>query len=380
MMKFAYWCVLAWCVLPIGCGAGPMRDVGRGEEPGKKPALPPGFKSDCDSARPPLKPLVVDWEAPDRAALESQAKRGALVVRYTGCSLEVLRQCRAPQQFKYGYTAITPKNEEVKMRSSDELHASIPLNAAKFEAKLAQAGELNAAMKIVGEYGFALAPPAVDQLEGDCEGASHVVTALTVGAFEFFAGSSRDASAGAQVFSAGAGGASKRGQETLSRDGEMPACGSGHSSDAAPPERCGALLRLELTKLLPRGEGVPDCKPGTQLVGKECKPVEKPEQLALEDQSFVDEQQGAGWGNRCYTHFKVRALAQARAACKKGLELNPEPSVKAQILYNYALVEDASGDPVSACELLRSSYALRQSGAVMKKIEALGCNRAPTGS
>jgi hypothetical protein len=253
--------------------------------------------------------------------------------------------------------------------------------AAKFEGKLAQSGQLNAEMTIVGEYGVEGEPPAVDQLEGDCKGATHVVSALTVGAFSFYSGSSREIGGSATVMGAGAGAESSKKSESLSRDGDTKACASSKRGDATPPEGCGSLMRLELIALLEAGKGTPlECKPGTKLVGKECKPVEKPSELAPDDKNFTDDKAGVGWGTRCFSHYKAGSLHYARAACEKGLQASPSDDTRAAILFNYALVEEKSGDPLAACEKLSQSLALREGRAdkaVIKvlrdKIDALKC-------
>ena len=147
------------------------------------PPIPESFTNKCDAAKGQLRPLVVEWDAPDRAALEAQSRQGQLVVHYEGCAFEVLRRCKAPKRFVYTYTGITPKDEVVSMSNVKELYASIPVHAAKFEGKLAAGSKLSAEMRIVGEFGVVGATPAIDQLEGDCQGATHVVTALTFGAW-----------------------------------------------------------------------------------------------------------------------------------------------------------------------------------------------------
>jgi hypothetical protein len=366
--KWFCWAAL----LTFACGAPTPPKT---EDQAQAPALPGKFKNRCDSAGGQLRPLVVEWEAPDRAALEAQAQQGQLVVKYTGCQLEVLRRCKAPPRHAYRYTAITPKDEVVTIKSADQLYATIPVHAVSFEGKLAESGELNAEMKIVGEYGAEGLPPSVDQLTGECEGATHVVTALTVGAFAFYAGAKREAGAKASVLGAGAGAESQKSIDTLSRDGDVKACGASARGDTKPPQNCGALLRVELAAVLPKGEGIPECGPGTRLVDKKCEPVPKPSELAVEDQSFVDEKNGFGWGDRCFRHYKAGALPYARAACDKALESNPDANTRGAILYNYALVEEASGDPVAACDKLARSLVVRDNPAVKKKIEALGCKK-----
>ncbi|MBI5533341.1 MAG: hypothetical protein HY898_11530 [Deltaproteobacteria bacterium] len=370
MKKLAF--VNACCLLLLaGCGSQLLQQNPVSQA--KPPPLPDQFKNKCDAAKGQLRPLVVEWAAPDRAALEAQARQGMLVVKYMGCDLEVLRQCRAPKRFGYKYTAITPKDELVTMSNAEQLYASIPVYAAKFEGKLAASGELNAAMTIVGEYGAAGDPPAIDQLEGECTGASHVVTALTVGAFAFFAGAAKSAGLSASVLNAGAGASKDSKTETLSRDGDTKACAVSKRGDGTPPEGCGALLRIELASLVAAGEGIPECKLGTKLVGKTCKPIEHPSELSPDDKTFVDDKNGYGWSTRCFNHFRAGAYAYARAACQKALESNPDDKTKGMALFNWALVEDANGDPITACQKISQSLAVRDHPGVRKKAEELKC-------
>lgn len=349
------------------------------DEVGKtKTELPSSFK--CEAAKGQTRPLIVEWSAPDRAALEALAKHNQLVVQFEGCTLIPLRQCRAPVQ-PYGYTPITPKDEVVSMKNAEELYANIPAHAVQLEGKLQQSGELHAAMRIVGMYESHGAVPAVDQLEGDCADATHVVTALTVGAFEFSAGSADEAAVKAEVFGAGAGARKTGERETLSRDGDVNACTTAKGDDQGPPDRCGALLRLEVAALLAKGANTPTCAEGTRLVGHECKPVEKPSDLAPEDRDFVDDKNGTGWGNRCYTHFKAGALSFARAACQKGLESGPDDKTRGAILYNLGLVDEATGDKKSSCEWFRQSLVARPGiSAVKDKFEGLDCRTLLSGS
>lgn len=349
------------------------RAVVRPAEPPKPPPVPETFRNKCDAAAGQLRPLVVEWTAADRAALEAQAQKGQLVVRRKGCDLEVLRRCKAPPKQVYSYAALTPKEERAVIKSTDELYASIPVHAAKLEGKLAEHGELRAEMTIVGEYAVPGTAPAVDQLDGACDGATHVVTALTVGAFSFLAGSSKELGASATVMGFGAGAERSTKSESLSRDGDVAACSASKRGDGTPPDRCGALLRLELAPLLAAGEGIPECKPGTRLVGKACKPIDKPSALAPDDARFVDEQKGFGWSNRCFFHFRAGALPFARAACKKGLEADPNNETKGSLFFNYAMIEEATGDPVGACKMLSQSIAARPNKVAQQMADKLKC-------
>jgi formylglycine-generating enzyme required for sulfatase activity len=213
----------------------------------RPPEFAPKDQAKCGVTKSRARPLIVEWPSADRAALEAQARRGLVAVRYEGCDMEVLRHCQAPG--RYRYTGITLKRDRVTMRDADELYANIPAYAAKFEGKLQTSGQLNVAMTIVGTY--EAEQPAITRadLEGDCGGATHLVAGLTAGAFEFFAGADAEAAAGVEAFGAAAGGRSKSQRETLNQDGDDTACAKATSKDQEPPEGCGALLRVEVVPI-----------------------------------------------------------------------------------------------------------------------------------
>ena len=58
--------------LSIGGASCAVRDVAHRALPEAPPKMPEVFKNHCDAAKGRLRPLVVEWEAPDRAALEAQ--------------------------------------------------------------------------------------------------------------------------------------------------------------------------------------------------------------------------------------------------------------------------------------------------------------------
>ena len=195
------------------------------------------------------RPLLVEWSAPDRASLESRLRRGLVVVHYEGCKVDVLSECSAPEA-SYGYHGLTRKNDSQRIRTTDELYTNLPLSAVKLEGTLAKAGELNIEMAIVGSYEVPRSVFDVSELQGRCEGATHVVSLVQVGAFEFYAGSGAEVGAGVEVEgAAGVGGRSTAQHEVLNQDGDPDACEASTPSDAAPPPECGALLRLELSAL-----------------------------------------------------------------------------------------------------------------------------------
>lgn len=215
----------------------------------------------CSVAVSQDKPLVVEWPSADRAQLEARAKTRVVVIRYDGCELEMLPRCEAPGA--YAYTSVAPKQDTVHIRNLDELYAEVPAGAVSLEGKLASAGELTIDMMMVGRLDTDQPVVTANELEGDCAGATHVMTGMTVGAFEFFAGASAEAGLGVRAGNVGAGARGEHVKETLTRDGTLSSC---VEADAAP-KGCSAPLRIEVARLgIPRGarvasEAAPETEP-----------------------------------------------------------------------------------------------------------------------
>src|SRR5579862_7647544 len=93
------------------------------------PAFDPKDQTKCGVSKSQAKPLIVEWPSADRAALETQAKKGLVAVRYEGCEMEILGRCRA--KGSYGYTATTRKRDTITLRDADDLYANVPVGAAK---------------------------------------------------------------------------------------------------------------------------------------------------------------------------------------------------------------------------------------------------------
>jgi formylglycine-generating enzyme len=199
----------------------------------------------CSAGAASLTPYAVDWSANDRATFDARARGGAVVVRYDGCRFAVLSGCRGPGA--YGFHPTTTKHEIETIRTSSELHAALPVGAARLEANLAHAGALRVEMNVTGVWEATQPRIGKTELVGACEGATHVVASYTAGSFEL----SEDTQAGAS-----AGGGSVK--ASTSRQGSYLA------KDA------NAVLRLTLARV---DDGVPmqtRCPRGTLWNGSEC--------------------------------------------------------------------------------------------------------------
>jgi hypothetical protein len=252
-------------VLGVGCASMPGADP-------QVPRYAPADQTTAHAAQSATHPLILEWPAADRAALESQRAGGVVVVRYGGREMEVMRGCRAAAT--YHYVALTPKEEDVVMRSGAELAAAMPIHAARLDARIEQKQKLEVAMTIVGMYESDARAWRAADLTGDCAGATHVIAALTVGAFELSASAETSAGASATM-------------QVLDRDGKKDACAKTSSGAAAPPYECGALLRVEVAAIVFPATAAA-CGPGLVQKGGTCQAVD-PGRPAL-----LDVLQGSG--------------------------------------------------------------------------------------
>lgn len=277
---------LTMAMVGAGCGGTPNLAKELGTDHTERP------KGVCRDTGGQSRPLIVDWESTDRAELEARASRGLVVVKYADCQMEVLKRCTVKGAPAYDYIGLTPKHDTVTMRDANEVYANIPVYAAKFEGKLQQSGALEVAMTVVGQFDTARPVARKDELEGDCDGATHVVTALTVGSFQFFATNATEQSAGVEVMGAGAGGKQSSSKEVLNKDGDDASCGKATGEDAKPPFGCGALLRLEVVPLGVARASEPTCAPGTAWDGAQCVAAAasascKPDEVADKEKGCV---------------------------------------------------------------------------------------------
>ncbi len=245
--------------------------------PPQPPPMPLRDQTKCGVTKSQSEPLIVEWPSAERAELEALSRKGVVVVAYAGCEMRVLPRCRAPGG--YEYTATTRKRDLVTITDADELYANVPVGAASLEGKLASSGQLNVAMTIVGRYESSRAFVGVHELHGECEGATHVVAGLTSGSFRFFAGASAEAGGGVGAFGAGAGAKTKATSELLARDGDEASCAKSTSVDAAPPDGCGGILRIEVVPIGRAKVVAPTCPPGTAWDGKKCHAAGAPKAL-----------------------------------------------------------------------------------------------------
>lgn len=250
-------------------GAGCPKPGAVAREVRAKPSVEVPGEARCGVAKGHAEPLIVEWPSSVRAKLEALAHKGLVAVHWKGCELEVLPRCRVAGA--YAWQPITRKEDRVSMRDQDELWANVPIGASGLEAKLARSGALHVKMTIVGRWSADRDAVRADELSGECIRATHVVTAMAAGAFDFWAGAEAEVSAAASIANAGAGAKSGSSAELINRDGDASACSKSTHADTTPPDGCGALLRIELAQIGDaKPNDPPQCTGKTTWDGNQC--------------------------------------------------------------------------------------------------------------
>jgi uncharacterized protein len=242
---------LATAFEALGCGAGTAARAVRPPEHTAGEALDRDAVSSgpCREVPASSEPLIVDWEAHQRADVEEAMSDGVAVVAYDCKSLRLLRGCSVDGAYRF--MSVSRKEEVVQLDDADEVRANLPSFGVAVLQNLGgdmqRGSSLDVAMVLVGKKRTTVGQVPRAALRGGaaCVGATHFVRGAFVGAFAMGLGSKGQVSATAAVFN----GSSKSQQLGRYRDGEPDACTQIQSGAAAPPDACSALVRLELIAL-----------------------------------------------------------------------------------------------------------------------------------
>ncbi len=245
------------------------------------PAPPPTPEFDAkavfrDLARGSSRPMVVDWTPDDRAALETRANRGAILVRFTEEGIEPMWDCVVPDAGRYEYTGVSPKRDHVDARSTAELAANFPAGFAKFQAMMKSGQALSAEVRMIGVAELNRLSIRKADLPRGCERATHFVKELTIGGFQFGAAAERAAGAGASAFGAGAEGGYAGVSNRITEEGDFRVCESADPDSRTAPSRCKGILRIRLVPIDQDATQVAQtCGAGLRWDGRACVQIAK---------------------------------------------------------------------------------------------------------
>ena len=203
-----------------------------------RPPEMPGDQAKCHLAANHENPLVTEWPASDKANLEARLGEGAVVVAYSGCSLRMLPRCRPAGSYRWRRTTIA--TDTIEIHNADELYAKMPIGAASLEGELQRSGRLAVQTSVSGQFQLDGFDPMSTPKGDECQGATHVVGALSVGAFKLRSGGAAKLGGSASFLGTGSAHGGSESEETIMREAGAPdrcteATPSAPNSDCASP-------------------------------------------------------------------------------------------------------------------------------------------------
>ena len=248
MMRSAWFLVFA-----IGCATGAASG----------PLVPetPLLGSRCRMGASQAGVLVTEWSASEKANIQAALGGGAIAVAFSGCELRLVPNCRLPGAYNWQRT--TPTSERIEIKSDAELFAKLPLGAATLGGELKKSGELAVQTTVSGQARLADMQATMVPNDPSCTEATHIVDALSVGAFTLTAGGSESMSASASVKVIGESkGSLSQSAKILRSAGNAEACSQ--ATDESPSWDCASPLQVFLAPIPGRSE--PEGPPGTVRV------------------------------------------------------------------------------------------------------------------
>ena len=211
-------------------------------EPPKTPARVDGLDGFvCTTVRAHDNPELMAWDAASRQALRRVRPEGVIAVRYTveacNVALELLPDCLGPGTYLYTPEAASGRRIA---RDAEELFNEVPLGAPQLLGLVSGDRSVRIDALLAGRHALATGPTlSRGTLRGsECSRATHLVTAIDVGAFAITSGDQ----SGIESAPAGFGG------ETFAADGDAEACRRAQET-ATWSDGCDVPLRLELVAL-----------------------------------------------------------------------------------------------------------------------------------
>lgn len=212
---------------------------------------------------------------------------GLIAVRLTrtpeGAQLQLLQGCFVHGRYQYKQASMV--NDSIVIKSKDELMATLPYSYGSFSGSFSQSSELRIEYRSPGDF---VAPTTQFQLTGNCEGATHVVTHLTIGAFRLSSSAQSGVSGGGNFLGGPQiGGGSGGSNEQSTEGGNFDACGKDYSFlGPAAPLDCSIPLRLTLAPVGGAAPAAPGAPGGTMEASSGASTCADSSVMAMQGQGF----------------------------------------------------------------------------------------------
>lgn len=197
-----------------------------------------------------LRPFIIEWDATDMSSFESHAASDIVVVKYEGCKLRVLDECRNEsirgEQGSYRPPEWTSGSlETIDISNTGELYAKLPLGQATLGGRVSGGEKFHMEYFVAGTRMATRDSVYRKDLESNpgCEGATHFVHAYNLGAFALGSANNVDVSAGGSIYGFGAGGSRSHSASAEKKGGDLAVCRGDSATEVAG---CKAPIRLSL--------------------------------------------------------------------------------------------------------------------------------------
>jgi hypothetical protein len=265
---FSATCLLSLALASPGC-TGRIPKSGPTRESGQSGLMNDTFaaKNACNPENH-LRPFIIEWDATDRSSFESYAANDVVIVRYEGCNMTVLEECRNDsvrgEQGAYRPVEWTSGAlEKINISNQGELVAKLPLSVGSLGGRVAGGEKFSMEYYVAGTRTATRSAVYREDLEGNpgCEGATHFVYGYNLGAFALGSVTEFVAEAGASLYGFGAGGKNERSRTADKQGGDLASC---KSDSAREIDGCKSPIRLTLR---PIREGANPEKAATKAPG-----------------------------------------------------------------------------------------------------------------
>lgn len=199
----------------------------------------------CSVAASLEQPLVTEWPASYKARLESMLTQGVVAVEYSGCEMRIVDRCLLPGSYAWKKTTLSTDTTDI--RDEDELYAKLPLGAVSLAGQLRTKGSLHVQTTVSGQLQL-VGEAATDATSGaECQRATHLVMALSIGAFSLVAGGEVSGSATLEHTLVAAGGRVSQSKTVLRAAGDPDKCAQ--ATPQEPDGDCRSPIQIFLTPI-----------------------------------------------------------------------------------------------------------------------------------
>ncbi len=199
------------------------------------------------------RPFIIEWDATDMSSFESFAANDIVIVKYEGCKLRVLDECRN-DDVKGSLGAYKPTEwtsgslEMIDIHNEGELYAKLPLGRDTMGGRVAAGEKFHMEYFVAGTtYATRSAVYREDIRDNPgCDAATHFVYAFNLGAFALGSVNEASATAGGSIFGYGVEGKSSSGRRAEKKGGDLSVC---QEDEATEVLGCKTPIRLNLRKI-----------------------------------------------------------------------------------------------------------------------------------